>query len=157
MELSIFTNGGSPMKKQLTLKEAHARNKRTLIITIIVAAVVVVLGLVTGLVALGLPVGLITLIVGVYAFFKGKQAIKRSFCPHCGTNYNYETDVAWEVSNAEETDSAIYANVDFECHCQNCQEETFFTEKFKTAYYDKNKNCWVENNIRTMAKNYFWN
>ncbi len=82
-----------------------------------------------------------------------KKRIKRSYCPYCGEKYDYETDVSWEVTNVTISNNDKKADVDFECECSNCGEETRFTKNFKIAYFQNGN--YVEKDIQVEAKKYF--
>lgn len=85
--------------------------------------------------------------------FSDKKRIKRSYCPYCGEKYDYLQDVAWEVSNITISNNSKNADVEFQCSCSNCGEETKFTKNFKIAYFQNGK--YIEKNIQTEAKRYF--
>lgn len=87
------------------------------------------------------------------AVFADKKRVKRSYCPYCGEKYDYEEDVAWEVSNVTVSNNDKKADVEFQCVCSNCGEETTFTKNFRIAYFQNGK--YVEKNIQAEAKKYF--
>lgn len=82
-----------------------------------------------------------------------RKRVKRSYCPYCGEKYDYEEDVAWEVLNVTVSNNNKKADVEFQCVCSNCGEETAFTKNFTIAYFQNGK--YVEKNIQTEAKKYF--
>lgn len=82
-----------------------------------------------------------------------RKRVKRSYCPYCGEKYDYQEDVAWEVSNVTVSNNDKKADVEFQCVCSNCGEETSFTKNFRIAYFQNGK--YVEKNIQTEAKRYF--
>ena len=136
-------------------------NKKFSLIFLIVAIVSAVLSIVfdkidgdaTGTIAMiFMWIFLISCILTIVVVLDRKR-IKRSYCPHCGEKYDYEDDIAWEVSNVTIFNSDKRADVKFQCVCANCGEETFFTKNFKIAYFQNGK--YIEKNIRTEAKNYF--
>lgn len=97
-----------------------------------------------------LPIG-----VGGFFWFKDFLRIKRSFCPKCSKNYDYNTDVSWDVDNERSENNKKIASVNFECVCSNCGESKRFSTSFTTATYSKERG-WTTYNIRNKAKQYFW-
>ena len=103
----------------------------------------------------------------LYLSVTWNQQTKRNFCSDCGTRFDYEDGVSWEVTNVEtktmNTNSnsqskQIYekevATVAFTCRCLNCGSEKNFTNKFDVTlwYTDGTRRDF---NIETAAKKYF--
>ena len=79
---------------------------------------------------------------------------KKRHCRECGAKYNYNKDVAYDVTNIEVKKRAQYARIDFECYCPKCGTVTSFGKKIKTAKVDKDGNI-KEINIRKKSYSYF--
>ena len=142
-------------------EKALADNKKYTIIIIIVAIVSAILSIVFDKID-GDEMGVAAMIFmwvfllglgGVVLILSDKKRIKRSYCPYCGEKYDYEEDVAWEVSNVTVSNNDKKADVEFQCVCSNCGEETTFTKNFRVAYFQNGK--YVEKNIQVEAKRYF--
>lgn len=103
----------------------------------------------------------------LFLYSKENQKNKRNFCPNCGVRIDYENGVEWGVTGYEDKEYTPNANsnnkqvikkriatVEFTCTCTECGETKSFTQKYDAiVWYDNNTK--KENNIETMAKNYF--
>lgn len=138
-------------------EKALSDNKKLIIIFgLITLALAVTTSVLEVIVGLNVGFIMVLCLLSLVLFFGGiidRKKIKRSYCPYCGEHYNYEDDVSWEVSNVVESANDTRANVDFNCACSNCGEETSFTQNFRVGYF-KNGN-YVEENIFNVAKKYF--
>ena len=138
-------------------KKAIAKAHRTNIITWSILAVI--LEIIAIIFASGIPnvwpLYILPIGVGGFFWFKDFLRIKRSFCPKCSKNYDYNTDVSWDVDNERSENGKKTATVNFECVCSNCGETKRFSTSFTTAKYIENKG-WTTYNIRNNAKQYFW-
>lgn len=142
-------------KKEKTLKQSKREILITLLIMGIIAVTLTIVGFaVENLVILGF-IGLLMIAGTIYGGRDTMQRLKRSYCPACGKRYDYEEDIAWEVSEVVENDKQVTAMVEFECKCQSCEKTTDFRKKFVISRYDAQKNRWVDSNIKQLAKRYF--
>ena len=150
-----------------TMDEAKKKTKNLCIMVAVIFGVFVVLfsllSIVVGLLWAVVAAGIIA-----YLYFVWTTQNKRNFCPACGTKYDYERCVAWQVSDVEikEVNSNSnssqgkqvigkkMATVEFTCTCENCGDEREFTKRYEiaTLYSD---GTLKEYNIANMAKNYF--
>ncbi|MBQ8882964.1 MAG: hypothetical protein IJY70_06220 [Clostridia bacterium] len=138
-------------------KKIVNEKKKAITRQIIIYAIAGVLAFVTGLFfgTVGLIFGIAAVGICAYFCFYNIIAINRSFCSKCGAKYDYEGEISWTVTQEENTGDAIYDYVDITCHCSDCGEVKQFQQKFKVAYYNKQKNTVVRNDIRTLVRNYF--
>lgn len=149
----------TPSSQNAPNSEMKIVNEKKKAITrqIIIYAIAGVLAFVTGLFfgTVGLIFGIAAVGICAYFCFYNIIAINRSFCSKCGAKYDYEGEISWTVTQEENTGDAIYDYVDITCHCSDCGEVKQFQQKFKVAYYNKQKNTVVRNDIRTLVRNYF--
>ncbi len=85
-----------------------------------------------------------------------RKRIRRSFCPSCEEQYDYENDVAWECSNVVTTASKQKADVEIECICHCCGQKTQFKKRFETAEVDAFGRV-KEYNIYNIVRKYYKN
>ena len=104
-----------------------------------------VFGVVIGL------IGLVFVVAWVYACFREVKRIKRLFCSKCGYGYT----IKWEESQRRESDDrkSVYSYVTFDCTCENCGNETSFTEKFLLSLTDA-KGRTTHYNVEKKVKDY---
>ena len=124
-----------------TLEEAKQKTKSICILLGIAFGVFAVL-----LCWLSILLGVIYAVVaaGIIVFFnfKWNQRNQRNFCQDCGTRFNYEECVSWEVSDVETKTMNTNSNsqgkhvvqkevatVVFTCTCKECGSERTFSEK----------------------------
>ena len=146
-------------KKTKTPKDkALKSNKITFIVLEVIGIACLAAGYIIGDMVLyaGVLFGGCFVLMGPYVWAKGKKCINNSFCPECGTKYQYETDVEWEVTGQTDDGNKEKAIVEFNCVCRKCNHEAEFTQTFVTAYYDNKKGTWVRHNVKTLARKYFW-
>ena len=111
--------------------------------------------------------GVVAIGILLYMSIKWNKQTKRNFCSECGTRFDYEESVSWQVTNVErktmntnsnsqsrQIDEKEIATVEFTCRCLNCGSEKSFREKFDVIlwYTDGTRRDF---NIEAMAKNYF--
>lgn len=118
-----------------------------LIIFIVVAAVVVVLGLV------------------LYFVVLPKIRKKLFFtCAKCKTHYDYERDVEWtcvkEFASVSGNEHRNNVEVKFTCHCPKCGEvsthtHTFITHKWSYGSSPSSKGYDKVYNLEELVKNYY--
>ena len=145
-------------KKTVTPKDkALKSNKITFIVLEAIGVACLALGFIIGDLVMyaGILFGATFILCGPYVWGMGKKCINNSFCPQCGSKYQYETDIAWEVASETDNGQKEKTTVEFSCTCRKCNHEAEFTKTFVTAYYDKQKG-WVHHNIQTLVKKYFW-
>lgn len=106
-------------------------------------------------IALGLSAFMLV-VVYIPMLFSELKRVKRSFCKYCGAKYNYNRDIAWEVSSEEEKTNSLVAYVDVECTCQNCGAEVDFTLKQTTASVDPKTGRVKQYNLRNSMRKYFY-
>ena len=99
--------------------------------------------------------GILWLFGGVIHFFSTRKRIKRSFCSKCGAKFNYDRDIGWSVTSTSSTAQKTTASIQIECSCPECGNTDDHGATVTTSYYDKNKHCWIEKNVRTEVKNLF--
>lgn len=99
--------------------------------------------------------GFIWLFGGVIHFFSTRKRIKRSFCSKCGAKFNYDRDIGWSVTSTSSTAQKTTASIQIECSCPECGHTDEHGATVTTSYYDKNKHCWIEKNVRTEVKKLF--
>ena len=144
------------MKETDTKEKALKENTKIVIVMELIGVICLAIGIIfEDLVFIGV-IGLILIPAGFFVLSDGKKRINRSFCPYCGEKYDYENDVSWEETERFDEENKVVANVEFECCCSNCGETQEFSQKFTILSYDKNKNTWKQNNLKTMARKYFW-
>ncbi len=94
-----------------------------------------------------------------FGFWVYRKSIKRSYCPCCGTHYNYENDISWEETERYTKDTAKtsrdIAKIEFECHCPKCHQTQIFKQTF--TLYEMNLETGKQKayNLRDSAKKYF--
>ena len=147
----------SPQNAPNGEKKIVNEKKKAITRQIIIYAIAGVLAFVTGLFfgTVGLIFGIAAVGICAYFCFYNIIAINRSFCSKCGAKYDYDGEISWTVTQEENAGDAIYDYVDITCHCSDCGEVKQFQQKFKVAYYNKQKNTVVRNDIRTLVRNYF--
>lgn len=136
----------TPLKKALRLNT---------IISLILAGIgltLVVLYLVLGQLWL-LAVGLIV-ILSVFGNMSDRKRIRRSHCPGCEEQYDYDNDVAWECSNVVTTDKKQKADVEIVCRCSRCATATQFTKTFVTGEVNTLGQI-KEYNLYNLVRKYF--
>ena len=106
-----------------------------------------------GTILMGL--GFIWLFGGVIHFFSTRKRIKRSFCSKCGAKFDYDRDIGWSVTSTSSTAQKTTASIQIECSCPECGHTDEHGATVTTSYYDKNKHCWIEKNVRTEVKKLF--
>ena len=106
-----------------------------------------------GTILMGL--GILWLFGGVIHFFSTRKRIKRSFCSKCGAKFNYDRDIGWSVTSTSSTAEKTTASIQIECSCPECGHTDEHGATVTTSYYDKNKHCWIEKNVRTEVKKLF--
>ena len=99
--------------------------------------------------------GFLWLFGGVTHFFSTRKRIKRSFCSKCGAKFNYDRDIGWSVTSTSSTAQKTTASIQIECSCPECGHTDEHGATVTTSYYDKNKHCWIEKNVRTEVKKLF--
>ena len=99
--------------------------------------------------------GVLWLFGGVIHFFSTRKRIKRSFCSKCGAKFNYDRDIGWSVTSTSSTAQKTTASIQIECSCPECGHTDEHGATVTTSYYDKNKHCWIEKNVKTEVKNLF--
>ncbi len=99
--------------------------------------------------------GILWLFGGVIHFFSTRKRIKRSFCSKCGAKFNYDRDIGWSVTSTSSTAQKTTASIQIECSCPECGHTDEHGATVTTSYYDKNKHCWIEKNVRTEVKKLF--
>lgn len=145
------------MKKEKTKEQALKAILILFIVTEAIAVICLALGfIISGLWIFGLIFGASFALGGVYIYFSYKKAIKRSFCRDCGTKYDFNNDITWEEVERVEKDSKEISKVEFTCKCPNCGKTQEFSYNFMVSFYDKSKGRWIEKNLETMARKYFW-
>ena len=83
-----------------------------------------------------------------------RKRIRRSYCPHCEEQYDYDNDVAWECSNVVTGGQTQKADVEIQCLCRNCGRATQFKKRFKTAEIDTLGRV-KEYNLYNIIRKYF--
>ena len=106
-----------------------------------------------GTILMGL--GILWLFGGVIHFFSTRKRIKRSFCSKCGAKFDYDRDIGWSVTSTSSTAQKTTASIQIECSCPECGHTDEHGATVTTSYYDKNKHCWIEKNVRTEVKKLF--
>ena len=145
------------MAKQITKGKALKDNLRTFIVIEALAVIFFVVGFIIPAIQIIAILFAVSFVLGGFiAFSAGKKCINRSFCPKCSAKYDYERDISWEEIEREEKTNKIVAKVEFRCVCPECKQQNEFVQPFTILYYDKQKNTWKQNNLRTMARKYFW-
>ena len=155
------------MKKQTasTPKTPKKPKEKALMLALIIFLGMIALGVVCLIIGIAIPglmlfaaIFAITFILGgVYIYFYAKKTIKHSFCPKCEEKYKFDSDISWEEVQEIDSGDKVVSVVEFKCVCHNCKEKQEFTEKFQVSYYDKKKECWIENSLSSMVKKHFWN
>ena len=135
----------TPLKKTLKLN----RNI-TLVAVGIVVVFIILQCIFGGYFIVGSLVGLLMVLGGIH----DRKRIRRSFCPHCEEQYDYENDVAWESSNVVTTASKQKADVEVECTCHCCGRKTQFVKRFETAEVDTLGRV-KQYNIYNLVRKYF--
>ena len=153
-------------QKPTTLEEAKQKTKNFCILMGVIFLVFSVLAAL-----LHIFFGIIMLIgcgiILAVLYFKENQKNKRNFCKECGARIDYESGVEWEVTGFEEKDFNPNPNsnskqiikkkiaiVEFTCTCEDCGATRTFSQKYDAIiWYDNGTR--KDNNIETMAKNYF--
>lgn len=95
-------------------------------------------------------------LLSVFFNIHDRKRIKRSYCPHCQTQYDYEQAVAWECSNVVTTNRSQKADVEIVCTCLQCGQQTQFTQRFEIAEIDALGRI-KEHNIYNIVRKYFKN
>lgn len=104
-----------------------------------------------------IPFVLFGLGLGFALAYSDIKRIKRSFCPSCGEQYNYDSDIAWEISSEEEkTNNAVVANVEVACTCHKCGEQVDFSVRQTTQSQDPRTGRIKKYNIENSMKKYFF-
>ena len=143
-------------KKVTTKKKALKENLIQLIIFEILGAACLVLGfLIEGIMIFGLLFGVSFILIGIFLYFRGRKAIKYSYCPDCNTKYDYDDNINWEEVERIEKNDKVISKVEFKCVCPNCGKVQEFSQDFTVAHYDKQKGVWKENNLNSMVRKYF--
>lgn len=101
-------------------------------------------------------IGIGVMLLAIGYFVSQIFPILNSFCDKCGTNFNYDTDISWEVRQVTVDGLNKYADVHIVTRCPNCGTVATFNKKLKVEYYNKEKGYWVQNNIYSMVRRYFW-
>ena len=122
-----------------TLEEAKKKTKSTCILAGIVFGVFAVLFCFLHIL-LGLLWGVAAAGIIEFLNLKWNQKNQRNFCQDCGTRFDYEEGVAWEVSNVErktmntnpnsqnkQVVQKDVATVVFTCTCTNCGSQKTFS------------------------------
>ena len=149
-----------------TLEEAKQKTKSTCILAGIVFGVFAVLFCLLHIL-LGVLWAVAAAGIIVFLNFKWNQKNQRNFCQDCGTRFDYEECVSWEVSDVERKTMTTNPNsqskqviqkdvatVVFTCTCAECGSEKTFSEKYDiTLWYDDGSRKDV--NLQNAAKNYF--
>ena len=149
------------------MEELNKRLKKNKIFTIISAVILLgfialtAIGFVSGEFLLGVVgfLGFCAFLGVTYGFIYYKKLIKRSYCPYCGTHYNYGTDISWEEvqrsAKQMSKQEKVIATVEFSCQCTNCGETQDFSADF--VIYEHNYESGKEKvyNIHDLAKKYF--
>ena len=148
------------------LEEAKEKTKNLIILSAAVSLGVAALGalihIIFGIIALiASSIGLASM------YFYEMRKDKRNFCADCGARIDYENGVSWEVTDYDEknynTNSSSsgkqivrkrIANVEFTCTCTECGSTRRFCEKYDVVLW-YNDGTHKQNNIQTLAKNYF--
>lgn len=99
-------------------------------------------------------VGLVIFLTGVLWGTMIRSRVKKCYCKNCGEKYNYQNDVAWEVTDEIASDKAITDVVEFTCSCSHCGDEFHFTRKFRVAYYDDKGNI-HRHDIHSLVNKFF--
>lgn len=88
-----------------------------------------------------------------------KKLIKRSYCPACGTHYQYNNDISWEeisrTSKKLSKKEQITARVQFNCKCPSCQQEQNFGANFVIYERDYETGKEKVHSLYDYAKKYF--
>lgn len=158
-----FENSQKANKPTKVKKERSGRAKAFIRLALLsgfvllLGIILLIIGLLmtdSGLTLIYISIGVMLLAVGL--FVSQIFPILNSFCDRCGTNYNYDTDVSWYVSQVTVEGTNKYADVKITTVCPNCGYQTTFSKKFKVEYYNQSKNTWVQNNVEAMVRKYFW-
>lgn len=100
-----------------------------------------------------LAIGLI-LIISVFGNIHDRKRIRRSYCPYCEEQYDYDNDVAWECSNVITGTQKQKADVEIECKCSRCNAATSFVKTFVTGELDTLGRV-KEYNLYNLVRKYF--
>ncbi len=143
-------------KKVKTKDKALRENLIQLIIYEILGAAALILGiLIEGIMIFGILFAVVFIPLGIIEFFRGKKAIKYSYCSDCNTKYDYDNNINWEEVERIEKNDKVISKVEFKCVCPNCGKVQEFSQDFTVAHYDKQKGVWKENNLNSMVRKYF--
>jgi len=148
------------IRQTKTLKQAKLQ---ALIFSLIMLAITVTHFIVGSVLATkNSLIGIILIVMGflwggvtVWDFFYSRKRVKRSFCPACGTKYDYVNDISWDEMNQNASADKIVSEVRMECHCPSCGRTDAYFQKFTIARYDKNKGQWTRQDIVALMRNYF--
>lgn len=144
------------MNTVLTKEQALKKNRRTLLIGELIGIVFFAVGML-----LGESGGIMVIpsfgfiLITPFIFLSTKKRIKRTYCLHCGKKYDYEADVAWEVTNVTTKENSQDALIIFECTCSQCNQTRNFSKNFRIASYNNNTQSWTKHNVKNLAKLYF--
>lgn len=134
------------------LKKALKQNAIVTWIFVGIAVVLLVLYLI--LTNLWLMGGFLFVLLAVFGGVHDRKRIRRSYCPNCEEQYDYENDVSWECSNVVTTNTKQKADVEIQCLCRNCGHVTQFTKNFQTAELDTLGRV-KEYNLYNLVRKYF--
>ena len=149
-----------------TLDQAKSKAKAFFWIACIPGLVIAVVFMFLSII-LGILFAIASFGLAGFLYFTELQKAKRNFCPECGAKYNYETDIAWEITEENIVDVKPNPNASgkqicgkrkdtyrFECTCSSCGHVREFNTTFQTgvAYTDGSVKL---DNRETIAKNYF--
>ena len=94
-----------------------------------------------------------------YGFTYYKKLIKRSYCPACGTHYQYNNDISWEeisrTAKQLQKKEQVVARVQFNCKCPSCKQEQNFGANFVIYEHDFETGKEKVHNLHDYAKKYF--
>ena len=127
---------------------------------IIVAIVLAVSAILIGGVMVNFGFGILSALglecVLGYFSIRRLMGVKRSFCKECGTKYNYERDISWEIESEEEKENKVVDNIEVECTCPKCGATNNFTVTQTVAKLDTKTGQLKKFNISNLMRNYFY-
>lgn len=130
---------------------------RTAFILIAVAVVFVIVAVCAFAIFNSAVIGVIAILfIAFPCFIMGFSYLKDAsclYCPKCGEKYNYD-NVRWEVSNTNEKEKSVVAEVDFEVRCSHCGAERQYTRNYTVSYIDSNGKL-HNNNLQNIIRKQF--
>ena len=148
-------NQKSPLNTEKTLTQleiAIKKGKRKLWISrlVILGISLIFMFILPEVAGIGFLIFLFYMIMGPFWI----KELKRGYCTNCGSKFDYQNDIEWEVVEEISEENSVKALVEFSCNCANCGSTQTFTKKFTVASYNSQKQNWTRHNLDTLCRKY---